>query len=77
MCVWSYTVIISHYLDKCSFVMSGGRTYYQRCLFCVVAWLVRCNMRLIMSGLIFWCNNCVMGCDSDVVVCCGYMVLVW
>ena len=29
-----------------------------------------------MSGLICWWNNCGMGCDSDVVVCRGYMVLV-
>ena len=71
--MWS---IISHYLHKRSFAMGGGRAYYQWCLFCVVAWLLRCSIRLIMSGLICWWNNCGMGCDSDVVVCRGYMVLV-
>ena len=72
--MWS---IISHYLHKHLFIMGGGRAYYQWCLFCVVAWLLCCSIRLMMSGLICWWNSCGMECDSDVVVCWGYVVLVW
>ena len=73
--MWS--VCISHYLYRRSFVMGGGRAYYQWCFFYDVAWLLRCSIRLIMSGLICWWNSYSMRCDSGVVVCWGCVVLVW
>ena len=57
--------------------LGGGRMYYQRCFFCDVVWLFRCSIKLMMSGLNYWWNSCGMGCDSDVVVCWGCMILVW
>ena len=63
--MWSYNLAL---------FMNDGRVYYQRRLFYVV-WLLHCNMRLMILGLICRWNNCCMGCDSDVVVCWGFMVL--
>ena len=60
--------VISHCLYRHSVVMGGSRAYYQQCLFCDVAWLLRCSIRLMMPGLICWQNSCGKGCDSDVVV---------
>ena len=76
-CVCGVWICIPHSLYGRSVELGGGRTYYRWCLFCDVAWLLRCNIKLMMSGLICWWKSCGMGFDSDVVVCWGCIVFVW